>query len=212
MLTLPLLTRDTLIRELKKQRINLTPLLSEALLQAEISHSRQRRDDGSSYLNQHIYPVAGLVLEYCIRERKRFSEELLAGALLHDVLEDDASISEGDFLKKFGRDIFRIVKPLTKTTWKAYPGKSDWDKRKLAAETYLKLLKKAPWESKIIKLADRLNNISSVHTIPDLNKRTDYIRETREFYLPFSEKVSAFFYHRLQEKLLEQELSLRNRR
>jgi len=197
-------TRDYLEKKLKRLGVSLTPLIMLAFEQAEKSHAHQKRDDGSSYLEQHIYPVTDNLIDFCIAERKKITEELVIGSLLHDALEDDSSLSHHKFKKNFGLKIFKIVHPLTKT----FSGKMSKQKRRAYNQLYFAKLEASPWETKVIKLADRFNNISSIHVTPKKDKLARYIEETIEFYLPFAERVSAYFYVKIRDKLAELEALL----
>jgi guanosine-3',5'-bis(diphosphate) 3'-pyrophosphohydrolase len=73
------------------------------------------------------------------------NENLMIAALFHDLVEDsDTTLSEIE--NKFGKEVASIVSEVT------IPSKADKEK-------HLKNLKKASGAAKIIKLADRLDNL-----------------------------------------------------
>ena len=127
---------------------------------------------------------------------------MIVGALLHDALEDDPEFTEERCQKEFSDNILRIIKPLTK--------EKQGTNRTLSQEEIFALNRKhvaaiehAPENSKLIKLADRYNNLSSVPAIAGTLKAQRYIRETEELFLPLAEKTSNFFYQKLKSKLEE---------
>ena len=193
----PKIKQDELIAELS--RVNLIPnfLIVKALNQAIKSHYKQKRDDGASYLEQHIFPVTKSIIEFCDDSAIIPSPELIAGALLHDTLEDDDGLTDEDFLRSFGQGVYDIVKPLSKPDYQLYHGETKKDKKKVLNKEYYVILESAPDESKIIKLADRLNNLLCLHLSPKKGKLDFYIEDTEEFYLTFAEKVSRYYYERI---------------
>ena len=197
----PNVTQDELIAELSRRNLIPNFLIVKALNQAIRSHYSQKRDDGASYLGQHVFPVTKSIIEYCDESGISATPELIAGALLHDTLEDDEDLTDEDFLASFGETVFGIVKPLSKTDYKSYPGETKEEKKKALNKEYYPEIESAPNESKIIKLADRLNNLSCIHLSPKQGKMDFYIEETKEFYLPFAEKVSEYFYDRIKSAI-----------
>ncbi|MDO8656919.1 MAG: HD domain-containing protein [Nanoarchaeota archaeon] len=202
-LTLPHATKEDLYQTLTTIHLGSDPLLFKALQQAESSHESQRRDDGNNYLTQHIYPVAIEVIHYYQTKsgEERLRPETIAGALLHDVLEDDENMSDTKFREKFGEEVYRLVKPLSKPDYRTYRGASKRDQKIAMNLEYRKIIQLAPHESKIIKFADRYKNICSVHASPKPGKIEDYIRDTEEFYLPLAKEECVYFYERIKARI-----------
>ncbi len=199
----PSTTESELLKELSALALGSTPLVRKAVAQAFKSHHAQPRDDGASYLEQHVYSVTLSVIRYCGTAQRQVTAELVAGALLHDVLEDDTDMTDEQFRKEFGARIFSIVKPLSKPDYREFPGDTKEDKKYALNLDYFASLREAPEESRIIKLADRLNNILCIHLSPKPGKMEFYIRETEEFYMPFAEEVSEYYYNRIQRRIEE---------
>jgi len=190
----PNVTQDELIAELSRRNLIPNFLVVKALNQSIRSHYGQKRDDGASYLEQHIFPITKSIIEYCDELGTLPTPELIAGALLHDTLEDDEELTDEDFFASFGEDLFEIVKPLSKPDYNSYPGETKKEKKKALNKEYYAIIESAPNESKIIKLADRLNNLLCIHLSPKQGKMDFYIEETEEFYLPFAKKLSEYYY------------------
>ena len=71
-------------------------MIVKALKQAQKSIGRKKRKEGTPYLEGHIYPVTLSILS-CPELDGRITPELVAGALLHDVLEDDETVGHEEF-------------------------------------------------------------------------------------------------------------------
>lgn len=84
------------------------------------------------------------------------SEEMIAAAWLHDVVED-TEVSEDFVREEFGDTVADLVVELTKTT-----SSKDGSSRKERHEIELERLSKVSSEAKTIKLADICSNCSNV--------------------------------------------------
>ncbi len=199
----PNTTESQLLTELSALALDSNALVRKALAQAFRSHHAQARDDGASYLEQHVYSVTLSVIRYCGTVQRQVTAELVAGALLHDVLEDDADMTDEQFREEFGEKVFSIVKPLSKPDYREYPGETKEHKKYALNLDYFASLRKSPEESRIIKLADRLNNILCIHLSPKPGKMDFYIKETEDFYMPFAEEVSEYYYNMIEKRIEE---------
>jgi len=173
-------------------------LINSSLEQSMNSHEYQERDGGESYLEQHIYPIT---IDVMLHYDKEITPEIVSAALLHDVLEDDKSVDVNYFTNQFGSEVYSIVKPLTKSEWRSFPGNSKSEKKHALNLEYFKELNESSDASKIIKLADRWNNIQCIHLAPDKDKLNYYIAETKEFYLPFAKENSTSYYEKISNRV-----------
>ncbi len=199
----PNTTESELLKELSALALDSNALVRKALAQAFKSHHAQTRDDGASYLEQHVYSVTLSVIRYCGTVQRQVTAELVAGALLHDVLEDDADMTDEQFKEEFGEKVFSIVKPLSKPDYREYPGETKEDKKYALNLDYFASLGKSSEESRIIKLADRLNNILCIHLSPKPGKMEFYVKETEAFYMPFAREVSEHYYEMIEKRIEE---------
>ncbi|MCD4786401.1 MAG: HD domain-containing protein [Candidatus Eremiobacteraeota bacterium] len=138
------------------------------------THQGQERDEGTPYF-AHPFRVA----IYLAKRMKVADERIIAAALLHDVLEDSAEVCREDVAGMFGEDVADYVQMMSK--------RDDVEKEE-RKRLYRKQIKEAPRIVKMIKLADRIDNISSVHLSPRPDKISRYIKGTTEFYLPLARK------------------------
>ncbi len=109
----------------------------------------RRKGSGVPYLS-HLLSVAGLVADH------GGDEDQIIAALLHDVLEDIAGVSEADIADQFGERVARLVRGLSDTTERPKP---PWETRKRA---YLARLPAEPAELKLICAADKLHNCTTL--------------------------------------------------
>lgn len=98
----------------------------------------------------HLLSVAGLVADH------GGDEDQIIAALLHDVLEDIAGVSEAEIAEQFGDRVCRLVRGLSDTTERPKP---PWEARK---RTYLARLPAEPAELKLICAADKLHNCTTL--------------------------------------------------
>jgi GTP diphosphokinase / guanosine-3',5'-bis(diphosphate) 3'-diphosphatase len=146
-------------------------LLLAAIKFASEKHMLQRRKgcEDIPYIN-HTIKVA-YILQETGNER---APELLASAVLHDVLEDTET-TEAELISLFGNTVCSIVKEVTDDMSLTY------DDRKRAQ------IKKAPSlspDAKKIKIADKISNINDI-----LTKTLTWSNRRKRMYVEWSEKV-----------------------
>lgn len=146
--------------------------LKQAFYFSKKMHEGQERDEGTPYF---VHPFRTAI--YLTRRMKVGDERIIATALLHDVLEDSADVTREDIAGMFGEDVADYVQMMSK--------RKDLEKDE-RRRLYRKQITEAPRIVKMIKLADRIDNISSIHLSPKADKIPWYIKGTMEFYLPLA--------------------------
>ena len=144
---------------------------------AEERHKDQYRLSGEPYI-AHPVEVAGILTKF-----KLDSTSIVAG-LLHDTVEDtDTSVEEIRSL--FGDQVAQIVDGLTKLAM--IEQKSANNKQ---AENFRKLLLAMSEDIRVllIKLADRLHNMRTLHYCAP-EKRARIAKETLDIYAPLAERI-----------------------
>ena len=163
-------------------------LLNKAYVYAMQKHGTQKRANGDPYFS-HPLEVAGILTDL------KLDDSTIAVALLHDTIEDtDATRSEIDGM--FGEDIGRLVEGLTKIK------RLDLVTKKAAqAENFRKLLLAISEDVRVllVKLADRLHNMRTLHFMPE-DKRGRIAEETLEIYAPLAGRMGM---HDMREELEE---------
>ena len=162
-------------------------LLNRAYVYAMKAHGGQTRASGDPYF-YHPLAVAAILTAL------RADPATVATALLHDVVEDtDATID--DIKKLFGDEIARLVDGVTKLS--QIELKSGASKQ---AENFRKLVMAMADDVRVllVKLADRLHNMRTLHYIPNPEKRQRIARETMDIYAPLAGRIGV---HRFREEL-----------
>lgn len=152
-------------------------LLDKAYVYGMMKHGAQKRASGDPYFS-HPLEVAAILTDL------RFDDASIAVALLHDTIEDtDATRPEIDAM--FGEEIGSLVESLTKLK------KLDFVSKKTEqAENFRRLLLAVADDVRvlIIKLADRLHNMRTLHFVPEA-KRFRVSEETMEIYAPLAGRL-----------------------
>ncbi len=191
-------------------------LLNNARLQKAIKIATTyfkeiRRDNGSDTLSQHLLPVTASLTEYYISEGIKIDVDVLIGSLLHDLLEDVRDFDSAKIRETFGDKIFNIVNLLSKQKPSKRIRYHVYENRLKYNNAYYSQINSSSKEVKLIKAADRLNNLESAYTNPDRNKVRNYIKETEEIYLMIFLDY-PYYYTKISEELIKlREYMLKNR-
>ena len=155
-----------------------TSLIDAAYVVAMQAHGRQRRKSGDLYIT-HPLAVAGILAGY------RLDVPTIVTALLHDVVED-TSVSLEQIEQRFGPKIASLVDGVTKLT--RLELQSDSTKQ---AENFRKLVLAISRDFRVllVKLADRLHNMRTLHFVADEGGRRRIARETMEIYAPLAGRI-----------------------
>ena len=152
-------------------------LLNKAYVYGMTKHGHQQRASGDPYFS-HPLEVAAILTDM------ELDDATIAVALLHDTIEDtDATRAEIDEL--FGDEIGGLVEGLTKIQ------RLDLVSKEAAqAENLRKLLLAISDDVRvlIVKLADRLHNMRTLHYVP-IEKRKRIAEETRDIYAPLAGRM-----------------------
>ncbi len=150
-----------------------------------------QREGGERYF-EHLRSVA-LILMVHMRVR---DANVIAAALLHDIVEDIQGWSQDRVAVEFNRSVAQLVWWVTKPELCIFNG--DKEERNRA---YHQNLNRAPREALMIKLADRLHNLITIWDV-DAEKQRRKVRETQDFYLSLAEK-EILLIHEIEQALVE---------
>ncbi len=182
----PYATSDDFINLAKKAGI-WTDTMHKAVEQAQISHYGQLRDDGQSYLSQHIFPLAIVAANYFVNAHDK--HDIVVAMLLHDVLEDDEDLLSTALQKSFSSTICSMIQGLQKSH-KKQKVRTQQDKHDEHA-VYVQSLRLASQPIKVMKLLDRINNLQCTEVKNNKEKYERYLRDTVELYLPLALEVDT---------------------
>ena len=152
-------------------------------------HGSQKRASGDPYF-AHPIEVAGILTEY------RLDTATIVTALLHDVIEDTEA-TRGDIDRLFGPEIGELVEGVTKLS--RLESTAD---HKRQAENLRKFILAVSKDVRVllVKLADRLHNMRTLHFIKNAAKRERIARETLDIYAPLARSIGC---HRICSELEE---------
>jgi len=152
--------------------------LNRAYVFAMIAHGSQTRASGDPYFS-HPLEVAGILTRY------KVDTATIVTALLHDTIEDtDVELETID--EQFGDEVAKLVDGVTKLTRIEF--QSDQAKQ---AENFRKLVLAMSEDIRVllVKLADRLHNMRTLHFINKPEKRRRIAMETMDIYAPLAERI-----------------------
>ena len=165
-------------------------LLNRAYVYSVVKHGSQKRASGDPYFS-HPVEVAGLMTDL------KLDQETIVTALLHDTIEDTlATIEEVE--ENFGPEIARLVDGVTKLS--KIETLTDNER---AAENLRKFFLAMSEDLRVllVKLADRLHNMRTLHFIRSAEKRRRIAHETMDIYAPLAERVGMYEYMREMQLL-----------
>ena len=151
---------------------------------ARRAHAGQTRDEGLPYVLHPLGVAMGLAedLEAIRVDAALLAEaepcDLLVIALLHDVLEDAPdAVTHAEWLQA-GERVVEGVQLLTRT-------------KDMAKVAYYHRLGAAPLHVRLVKFADRLDNLSAIGRSPVPGKRQKKVAETADLVLPLLEDPTS---------------------
>ena len=155
-----------------------TAVLERAFAVARDAHALQKRDNGEPYLT-HPLAVAEILAGF------RLDVASIATGLLHDTVED-TGVTYAMLESKFGRTVADLVDGVTKLT--RLELQSDRTKQ---AENFRKLVLAMSRDIRvlIVKLADRLHNMRTLHHVQREDRRDRIAHETMDIYAPLAGRI-----------------------
>ena len=173
----------------------------------DVAHIKDKRKSGEPYIT-HPIAVAEILAGF------RLDRDTIIAAILHDTVED-TEVSDEQLEHRYGKVVARLVDGVTKLK------SSNHDKQQNKAATFHKILTATLNDPRvlIIKLADRLHNMSTLDAVrPEKQRAT--AQETLDFYVPFARlmgindiadyievlcyrNLDSEMYNKLSDKLLQ---------
>ncbi len=168
-------------------------LLGRAYELAASAHDGQKRLTGDDYI-VHPVAVAKLLTEL------EMDDATLAAALLHDVVEDTGHELQ-EIRREFGDEIALLVDGVTKLRRIQFE-----TGRERQAENLRRMLLAMAQDLRVIliKLADRLHNMSTLEPLPE-ERRQEVAQETLQIMAPIAHRLGVWrFKWQLEDLALEQ--------
>ncbi len=170
-------------------------MLNRAYVFSVNAHGTQKRASGDPYFS-HPIEVAGILTEL------HLDDETIATAILHDTVEDTVATPE-EIERIFGANVARLVDGVTKLS--KIEAQTENER---AAENLRKFLLAMSGDIRVllVKLADRLHNMRTLHYIPKPEKRRRIARETMDIYAPLAERIGMYEFMKEMQTLAFQQL------
>lgn len=170
-------------------------MINRAYVFSVQKHGSQKRASGDPYFS-HPIEVAGILTEFYMDDRT------IVTALLHDTIEDTL-VTYDEIEELFGAEVARLVDGVTKLS--KIEAQSENER---AAENMRKFVLAMSDDIRVllVKLADRLHNMRTLHFIPKPEKRRRIARETMEIYAPLAERIGMYDFMREMQFLAFRQL------
>jgi RelA/SpoT family (p)ppGpp synthetase len=192
-----MINNEQLINKIKSYNkfLNHTTL-SKAYNFALNAHKNQKRQSGDPYV---IHPVA---VADILSDLKLDSATIVTG-LLHDTIEDTKATYDL-VLHEFGKGVADLVDGVTKIS--QLENKAIENSR---AENFRKLILATSKDIRVllVKLADRLHNMRTIHAFNSNEKKQRIAKETMEIYAPLADRMGM---NRIRDELEDLSFSVLN--
>jgi (p)ppGpp synthase/HD superfamily hydrolase len=181
----------------KEAKIRIDGFIEGAMSTAEEIHSGVKREDNkSSFLETHIWPVTIDVIRHYLSTNQLLTSLQIVSSILHDVMEDDEKILDtyaaksygfdAYFIHRFGDYVYNVASTLKVKPVNLFEGLTEQERQEERFRQYCTTLSKSAYDVRVIKLADRLNNMRFISKVPYHEKVKRYIREAEDFYIAFT--------------------------
>jgi GTP pyrophosphokinase len=125
---------------------------------------------------------------------------LLKASFIHDIFEDSKCVTADEIIRldSDGPEVYKLVMEVTRTNAES-------------KDQYLeRVLKNGSEKAKILKCADRISNLTDLHSdIFDKQFVHKYIEETKEWVLPMAKEVNEHMLIELKDIIRRREANMR---
>lgn len=172
-------------------RITLAPYIVKATALIGV-----KRRSGSNMF-RHQISTLGILLDYRI-----IDPVLLKAAVIHDLFEDAAGLpgvteSEIANIDADGPDVYALVMEVTQ---RHVDGVTE-----PKAEYLRRIMRSGSYRAMVLKLADRISNLTALGFVHDAAFVRRYLEETRTYILPYAEAVNANMFRELSDLVSNRE-------
>jgi (p)ppGpp synthase/HD superfamily hydrolase len=175
-------------------RITMAPYIVKAM--ALIGVKRR----GGSNMFRHQISTMGILLDY-----KIIDSVLLKAAVIHDLFEDAPAMPgvTEDEIKRIDSDGPAVYALVMEVTIRVVGGI-----REPKSDYLLRVMRSGSPQAKVLKLADRISNLTALGFVNDAAFVKRYLRETRDCILPHAEQVNRDMFRELSDLVESRERML----
>jgi (p)ppGpp synthase/HD superfamily hydrolase len=146
---------------------------------------------GGSNMFRHQLSTMAILLDY-----KILDPVLLKASVIHDLFEDAPTmpgVTEHDIVRldADGPAVFALV---TEVTVRIVGGV-----REPKSEYLLRIMQRGSPRARVLKLADRISNLTALGFVHDVAFVRKYLEETRRYVLPHAEQVNPDMFRELSD-------------
>ena len=172
-------------------RITLAPYVVKAMALIGV------RRRGGSNMFRHQLSTMAILLDYKISDAV-----LLKAAVIHDLFEDAATLPgvSADEIMRIDADGPAVFALVMEMTMRVGDGVKE-PKR----DYLLRIMQRGSWRAKVLKLADRISNLTALGFVHDAAFVQRYLEETRAYILPFAEAISRDMFRELSDLVANRE-------
>jgi (p)ppGpp synthase/HD superfamily hydrolase len=166
-------------------RLTLAPYIVKAMALIGV-----RRRSGSNMFRHQLDTMA-ILLDY-----KILDSVILKASVIHDLFENAATlpgVSEAEITRidADGPAVYALVMEMTI--------RRDDGVKESKADYLTRLMRHGSRRAQILKLADRISNLTALGFVHDTAFVTRYVEETREHILPYAEAVNSDMFRELSD-------------
>jgi (p)ppGpp synthase/HD superfamily hydrolase len=146
---------------------------------------------GGSNMFRHQLSTMAILLDY-----KVLDPVLLKASVIHDLFEDAPSmpgVTEDEIIRldSDGPAVFALVMEVTIRVVR--------EVREPKSEYLLRIMQRGSSRARVLKLADRISNLTALGFVHDVAFIRRYLDETKSYILPHAERVSADMFRELSD-------------
>jgi GTP pyrophosphokinase len=158
-----------------------------------------RRRSGSNMFRHQLSTFA-ILLDY-----KVLDPVLLKASVIHDLFEDAATMpgvsrEEIERIDADGPAVYALVMEVTI--------RAEGGVREPKANYLLRIMQEGSASARLLKLADRISNLTALGFVHDASFVRRYVDETRRYVLPYAEPVNPNMFRELSDLVASREQSL----
>jgi (p)ppGpp synthase/HD superfamily hydrolase len=185
------------MQDLEKSLANITlaPYIVKAMALIGV-----KRRAGSNMFRHQISTMA-ILLDY-----KIIDPVLLKAAVIHDLFEDAPTLPgvTEEEIKRIDSDGPAVYELVMEVTIRFVDGV-----REPKSEYLQRVLQKGSNRARVLKLADRISNITALGFVHDVGFVKRYLRETKDHILPYAEKINPDMFRELSDLVQNREQMVR---
>lgn len=171
--------------EANLSRLTMAPYIVKAMALIGV------RRRGGSNMFRHQLSTMAILLDY-----KIIDPVLLKAAVIHDLFEDARSlpgVSEQE-IAQIDSDGPAVVALVLEVTIRTVDGTKE-----PKADYLLRIMTSGSRRAKVLKLADRISNLTALGFVHDASFVERYLEETRSYILPYAQAVNSDMYRELSD-------------